>query len=149
MTIVHQRITSHHRNVAKKAIEIAIEYERLTGRKLGITGEVGEIFACDRLKLFLLNDQIAPGIDAKDEKGNTYQIKSKRVIGNEGTLGSFSSHKYDYAVMVLLDREYKIIEIRVAPFSKIDPIVQRRTRRNPTVQQFRAVSDMVKMSKLG
>jgi len=66
------------REVVNKAIEANLLYEQITtncGRKLGITGEVGEILVCAALGLHLVKDPRAEGFDAVDSSGNRIQIK--------------------------------------------------------------------------
>ena len=131
-----------------KAIESAIKYENLTGRKLGITGEIGEILVCHKLGLKLLQNPISAGYDAIDIKGKEevrYQIKSRKVNNRSlgGVTGSFSNHGFDFAVLVILDEDYKILKIYQADYKGLNPILERRGRRNPTIKQFIAVSDCI------
>lgn len=91
------KISSRILKVTKQAIKAALAYEKETNRVLGITGEIGEILACHKLKLDLLSDGINPGFDATDDNDKRYQIKAKRTRkkgGNPtGNIGSFSKHK--------------------------------------------------------
>ena len=136
-------INSKILNKIRQAIKIAVEYEKLTGRKLGITGEVAEVLVCKKLNLKLSADPLCAGYDAVDRRGKKYQIKSKRVLRQEGRLGSFSKHRFDYAILALLDKNYKVYEIWKAPYSKIKPIIARNKRHNPSVKKFKSVAKKI------
>ena len=58
-------------NIIKSAIDVALEYEAATNgeRKLGITGEVGEVLACHKLGLKLVLDSRSEGFDALNKDG--------------------------------------------------------------------------------
>ena len=96
------------REVVDQARKLAVRYYALTGRPLGITGEVGEYEACRLLAL-----KIAParecGYDALDARGRRIQIKARSVptgrkaIGSQ-MLGSIDlAGPWDAVVLVLLD----------------------------------------------
>jgi hypothetical protein len=87
----------------RSAIEAALVYEEATAgrRKLGITGEVGEILACHRLGLRLVLDSRAVGFDAVDIEGAQVQIKTRRgeskgLPRDMGRTSRFSLHAFDY-----------------------------------------------------
>ena len=127
----------------KQSIKAALDYEKITGRKLGITGEVGEVLVCHKLGLNLLADDIATGFDAIDDKDKTHQIKTRRAKNGKGRLGSFSKHKYDYAILVELDYKYSIIEIWKVNYKTINPIVEAIPRRNPSLSKFKSVANRI------
>lgn len=123
------------------AIGAAIAYQGKTGRKLGITAELGEVFACYILGLRLVCDNIQKGYDAIDKGGKMVQIKTRRSETEErpkltGRLGSFSKHDYDYALFVMLSDKYKVTEIWKVSHKILEPIVKRNKRRNPTIRAF-------------
>lgn len=139
-------ITDEIYDMTLKAIKVAIEYDKLIGRNLGITGEVGEILACRKLGLKLLKNPISVGYDAIDENEKfSYQIKTRRVKGRNlsGVTGIFSKHHFDYSVLLILDEDYKILKIYQTEHKKLNQILERRRRRNPTIRQFIAVSDCI------
>src|SRR3989338_8392976 len=140
-------ITDEIKKMVNKIIKIALEYETLTGRKLGITGEIAEIIVCHKLGLKLLANSLSPGHDAVDERGNKFQIKSKRIIKNKGRIGRFSDHKFDYLITVLFDKNYKIIGLYQADYKKIIPIINRHARRNPTIHEIISVSSKLKTAR--
>jgi len=94
------------------AIAVAIKYHDLTGRPLGITGEVGEVTAANLLGL-----ELAPvresGYDAS-LGGVTYQIKTRRQLNKNpgGRIGKIDLNKeWDAVLLVLLDRTFSPIAI--------------------------------------
>ena len=56
-------------DILARAKQVAIDYYRLTGKPLGITGEVGEYEAARLLKLKLAIAR-TPGFDATDQSGS-------------------------------------------------------------------------------
>jgi len=105
-------------NKVKLAVKAGLSYEKATDgrRKLGITGEVGELLACKQLGLKLVLDARSEGFDAIDKRGLRVEIKSRRsesegLPRDAGRTSSFSKHKFDYALLVLLDKKYRLREI--------------------------------------
>src|SRR5690606_2308109 len=97
--------------VIARAREVAIEYYRLTGKPLGITGEVGEYEAARLLGLKLALAREA-GYDAVDADGRRLQIKarsipaSKRIVGQR--LGRIDLDKpWDAVLLVLMDEFFR------------------------------------------
>ena len=132
----------------KSAIKVALEYEKKTSgnRKLGITGEVGEILVCyharKTLGLKLVLNPRSEGFDAIDKNGLRVQIKTRRseshgLPGDRGRTGSFSKHPFDYALLCLLDSNYQLREVWRADYDKLNPIIKRLKRRNPTLSSFK------------
>lgn len=129
------------------AIRAALIYEKETGycRKLGITGEVGEVLACHKLRLRLVCDPRSAGYDAVDGKEKKVQIKTRKseekgLPRDAGRMGTFSAHRFDYALLVLLDHEYKLCEIWKAKYKNLLPIIQKHKRRNPPLSAFKMVA---------
>ena len=137
-------ITSKIKKIISTASKVAIEYEKLTGRKLGITGEIGEVLVCDKLKLKLLANPLSAGYDAIDKICKRYQIKTRRVEHGRSRIGRFSKYAFDYAILAILDRNYKILELWRAEFEKLKPILDRQRRRNPSLREFKKVSKRIK-----
>jgi hypothetical protein len=129
--------------LVNKAIKFAKDYKKKTGRGLGITGEIGEAVACEKLGLFLLLDKQNSGFDALDLKLRKFQIKSRVLMRRATVLGKFSDHEFDYAIMVLFDEFYNLIGIWKTTYKKIIPIIKKRLRKNPTVNQFKSVAKKV------
>ncbi|MCB0622342.1 MAG: hypothetical protein KDC43_00100 [Saprospiraceae bacterium] len=95
-----------------RAREAAIDYYRLTGKPLGITGEYGEYVAAERLGLELAEARTA-GYDATDSAGRRIQIKArsipreKKLVGQR--LGSIRlDHEWDVVLLVVMDELFEL-----------------------------------------
>ena len=111
-------ITQSHIDLLLPVIEKATQYEEIIDhkRKLGITGEIGEVKACFRYGLKLVLDSQSAGYDAIDAEGLRVQIKTRRSelgkkLTNPTRLSSFSKHEFDYCLLLLLDNNYDIYEV--------------------------------------
>ena len=137
-------------NKLKPAINAALIYEAATHgkRKLGITGEVGELLACHQLGLKLVLDYLSKGFDAVTEDGLRVQIKTRRsdsegLPRNAGRTGHFSKHEFDYALLVLLDNKYQLCEIWRADYNKLKPIIEKQKHQNPSLLSFKRVGEKI------
>lgn len=99
------------------AKKVARQYKKLTGKPLGITGEVAEVTAAQLLNLNL-SDARQAGYDAiKRENGKDVKIQIKgRSLpkkANPGArIGKIQLDKeWDVVMLVLLDDEFEPIEI--------------------------------------
>jgi len=104
-------------DAVRAVIESSRAYEEAVGgsRKMGITGEVGEILACHHLGLSLCMDPRSEGYDAVDREGRHVQIKTRRsesggLPRDVGRIGTFSDHPFDYALLVVLNEDYSLAE---------------------------------------
>lgn len=102
-------------NILERAKELAIEYKELTGKPLGITGEIGEFTAAKLLNLKLTRARQA-GYDAIDDKKEKIQIKTRCLDQIKGyRLGKLSKNQeWDSVIFVHLNREYEPISIHKA-----------------------------------
>ncbi len=130
-----------------KAISAALDYEQATegSRRLGITGEVGEVLICNELGLNMALDPRSVGFDAIDKDGMRVQIKTRRSESGDtpresGRLGTFSKHEYDYALLGILDSRYRLAGIWRADYEVLEPIISKQKRRNPTLSSFKRVA---------
>ena len=103
------------REVLARAKRAAVDYYRLTGKPLGITGEVGEYEAARLLGLTLADARV-PGHDATDDSGIRYQIKSRAIPdprrANSQRLGTIKpAQEWDAVLMVLMDQALQALEI--------------------------------------
>lgn len=109
--------------VLQRAKQAAIDYYRLTGKPLGVTGEVGEYEAARILGLTLA-DARAPGYDATDQSGRRYQIKA-RAFSDAGRrksqrLGAIKlDHAWEAVLLVLMDENLGTLEIWEAERSSV------------------------------
>jgi hypothetical protein len=97
--------------VLERARTAAIDYYKLTGKPLGITGEIGEYEAARLLGLKLSAAREA-GYDAIDIGGRRYQIKA-RCIEEKGPrksqrIGSIKlAHPWDAVLLVILNMDFQ------------------------------------------
>lgn len=132
------------------AIRVELAYQKLVGgkRKLGITGEVGEILVCKILGLELSRDPRMEGFDAVSPKGERVQIKTRRSESGEmpakgSRLSRFSAHPFDYTLLGLLNWHYDVVEIWKADARRLMPMIKKHKRRNPTIREFCSVGEKV------
>ena len=132
------------------AINVALEYESATNgkRKLGITGEVGEVLVCRQLGLRLVLDSRSEGFDAVDKDGLQVQIKTRRgesegLPSKAGRISRFSKHPFNYALLALLDHKYQLCEIWRADYKRLEPIIEKQKRRSPSLSAFKHVGEKI------
>lgn len=111
-------------SVLKAAKRAAVSYYRLTGKPLGITGEIGEYFAAKHLGLKLA-DARTRGFDAYGKDGRLIQIKSrsiprsKRLSGQRiGTIRL--DREWNSVVLVLMDEFFEPFAIYEADRKPIE-----------------------------
>jgi len=143
-------ITQNHVDILQPVIQRAIQYEEMMNhkRKLGITGEVGEVKACFKYGLKLILDSQSAGYDAIDADGKRVQIKTRRSetgrkLTNPTRLSSFSNHNFDYCLLLLLDKNYEIEEVWKADSDVLQPVIKPHKRRNPPLGAFKKVAEKI------
>ncbi len=102
-------------------------YKELSGKPLGITGEVAEFEAARRLGLELA-DARSPGYDARKKEADSellIQIKGRsypRSVGESGQrIGKMDfTKKWDAVVLVLMDENFEVREILQASRKQIE-----------------------------
>lgn len=148
----YQEITA----ILRSARDLAIRYYELTGKPLGVTGEVSELIAAEKLGLDLSVAR-TPGYDAVDHSGPSpqrVQIKGRAVSPNDRYRGRCPSIKcgnlFDYVILVLLDKftleplemwkadEAQVIARLAEPGSK-----SRNDRNSMGISQFRSIATRV------
>lgn len=115
-----------------EAKRISRRYKQLTGKPLGITGEVAEFEAAHRLGLQLV-DARTPGYDATRAEGSTtarIQVKgrsyprSARETGQR--IGSLDFQQpWDEVVLVLMDEDFEVRELLRASRAQIEDRLKR------------------------
>mgnify|MGYP006903649843 FL=1 len=93
------------------ARKIATAYYRLTGKPLGITGEIGEYEAAKFMGLTLVDARM-PGYDAVGADGRRIQIKTRmfapdRALGGQRIGKIKPDSEFDTVMLVMLDAEYQ------------------------------------------
>jgi hypothetical protein len=110
------------REILGKVKPLAADYYRLSGRPLGITGEIGESEAMRLFPNMTLAAVRNPDFDALRE-GERVQIKARAVDPERRGLGRMSrikrTAKCDTVMLVLLDLAFDPVEVWEAPFSKV------------------------------
>ena len=133
-----------------QAKELAREYYRLTGKPLGVTGEVGEYEAARILGLTLAEARTV-GHDATDKDGTRYEIKSRYLPGIKNFSGQktskISSHdNWDILLVVLLDEQYDAFVIYEADRDKVIAALDKPGSKS---RNERRALDISKVKKIG
>lgn len=139
----------------KDVIKIALEYEQYfhNERKLGITGEIGEILASFYFDFKLVKDSRNEGFDAIDRNQKRVQIKATRKEPKKGVkadlragrTSKFSEHEFDYCLLLLFDQKYKIKEAWRAEFNNLIEIIEKAPNRNPRIKEFIKHAELVEI----
>ena len=154
MTVTSRENLNEVGELISSAKKIARRYRDLTGRPLGITGEVAEHEACKLLGLDLA-DVRSPGYDAtRNVDGSAFRLQIKaRVLASEragGRLGSIDTTKdWDAVLLVILSPDFETLAIYEASRTLVVAAIEkpgskaRNERHALSVQQFRAISKRV------
>ena len=143
-------------SLLREAKKLGARYYRATGKPLGVTGEVAELAASEKLGLDLCAAR-EPGFDAWDNRVNPprrVQIKGRAVDTKDRYRGRCPAIKcgdlFDDVVLVLLDRttlepleiwqstEAKVVERLTKSGSK-----SRNERNSMGISQFRTIAQIV------
>jgi hypothetical protein len=140
-------------DLVERAREIGTAYYRLTGKPLGITGEVGEYEAARIMGLTLL-DARTPGYDAIGTDGRRVQIKARmfapgRALGGQRLGKIKAASEFDTVVLVMLDTEYlpwiiweaprqAVLDALAAPGSR-----SRNERGALSISKFRSLAEQI------
>lgn len=138
------------------AKSLACRYYELTGKPLGITGELAELQAAELLGLELA-DARTPGFDAyRNVNGSRQriQIKGRAVDKVDRYRGRCPSIKcgdqFDYVMTVLLDRKsLDVLEIWEAPEAAVQARLEapgsksRNERNSMGLSQFKSIATKV------
>ena len=139
----------------KQAKNLAKEYRALTGKPLGITGEVAEFYAAKLLSLQLAPAR-APGYDAIMKEGKkTIRIQIKgRCLANGSKPGQRIGrikleNNWDRVLLVLMDEYFEVTTIFQAERSAIVKALQspgskaRNERGALGVNKFKSIGKLV------
>jgi hypothetical protein len=93
---------------------LATKYKKLTGKPLGVTGELAEYHAAKLLNLNLTKARTA-GYDATDVDNKKIQIKGRCLTEKPKPgqrLGSIRlDHEWDSVLLVLMNEEFDVLEM--------------------------------------
>jgi hypothetical protein len=131
---------------------IAKEYRKLTGRPLGITGEVAEYEAARLLNL-KLSDVRQAGYDAIRTDGTKIQIKG-RVLFDTNKPGQRIGrirldHEWDSVMLVILDQDFSPLKIYEAHRLQVKQALTapgsraRNERGALAVSKFKSIAELV------
>lgn len=141
-------------SILKAVKPLAVHYHELTGKPLGVTGEIAEFEAARLLGLKLLAAR-SEGYDAtKRRRGPLERIQIKGRFKRDGKKwGRVPSinieKKFDSVVLVLMQGQYEVVEIWKASRQAVskrlkEPGSKARNERNSmSVPQFRKIADLV------
>ncbi len=135
---------------------LAVEYYERTGKPLGVTGEIAEFEAAEKLGLTLAEAR-TQGYDATrtGPRGQErIQIKGRRILPGKprygGRVPKIDLKKpFDVVALVLLDERYKVIEIWTAPRAAVAQRITapgskaRNERGSLGISQFRSIAERV------
>ncbi len=140
------------KRVIQQATKIAKQYRGITGKPLGITGEVGEFIAADLLGL-KLTEARQPGYDAIAPDGHQIQIKTRCVpqgTHSGGRLGRIKlDHHWNTVMLVLVDADFEPVAIYEAPRADIERELakpgskSRNDKGALSISKFRAIASVV------
>ena len=142
------------KDILRDVKALAVEYYEKTRKPLGVTGEIAEFEASEKLGLELA-DARSPGYDALRWRGkqkNKIQIKGrwKRDGAKWGRVSKIDiSKEFDSVVLILMHRHYEVLEIweadrgpvverLIAPGSK-----SRNERGSMGVSQFKSIAQKI------
>lgn len=136
--------------VISNAKQQAILYRQLTGKPLGITGEVAEYEAARLLGLNLMPARF-PGYDAIGPDNKRYQVKGRIAAkGANARVGSIKlTHKWDVVLLVLLDESFEPTIIYEAERDRIEEVLSapgskaRQERGQLGVSKFKSIGHVV------
>lgn len=135
-----------------EAKRIAKEYQELTGKPLGITGEIAEYEAARLLGLELAEAR-QPGYDAIQRIGTReikVQIKGRRTQkGQAGRVGRINTdHEWDTTILVLLDAAFDATEIYETDREAIIEAIEAPGSRARNERKTLALSKFISIGRL-
>lgn len=136
--------------ILRQAKKLAIKYKSLTGKPLGITGEIGEFTAAKLLGIELTKARQS-GYDALGKNQEKIQVKTRCIDKVKGyRLGKLSkSQEWDSVIFVRLDSNYEAISIHKADRKSVLDELERpgsKTRNERGllgVQKFISISELI------
>lgn len=139
--------------VLSQSKALAKKYRQLTGKPLGITGEVAEFSAAKLLDLELAEARQS-GFDATDKSNGTrFQIKgrclAKGAKRGQRVGGIKLNHEWDAVLLVILDENFEVLGIWKAGREKVtealvSPGSRARNERGAlSVEKFKAIGSQV------
>mgnify|MGYP005664680719 CR=1 FL=1 len=139
--------------VLERARKAAIDYYNITGKPLGITGEMGEYLGAKELGLKLAQVR-EPGFDAKDKEGNLIQIKARSIPRSKTLTGQRMGgirldHPWDKVLLVLMDEHFRAVAMYMGNRPEIESALKkpgsksRNERGALAITQFKNIAKQV------
>lgn len=138
--------------IIQEVKRLAKAYYALTGRPLGVTGEIAEYEAA-RLLGLRLSEVRQAGYDAtyvEDNQVIRVQIKGRCILENAKPgqrVGNIKlNHEWDSVILVLLDKNFEPTNLYIANRSKIEEALlapgskARNERGSLSVEKFKSIS---------
>ncbi len=94
-------------------------------RSRRVVGDIGEYYAYKRLNLQLCDNKNERGLDAINQDGLTFEIKTRRVYDSERRnsetrrINNLTENKADYLVVVTLNRDFECSGMWIMPMGNI------------------------------
>ena len=130
---------------------LAARYYRLTGKPLGVTGEIGEQEVA-RLLHLQLEGARSPGYDAKDDQGRRYQIKTRSLDAKSRKktqmTGTLNGKDWDAALLVFMDEKLTVLEIWEADREDLDCELTRPGSKGRNERRQLSLSKFKKIGRL-
>jgi hypothetical protein len=142
-------------DVLRQAKTLAKKYRTLTGKPLGITGEVAEVSAAKLLGLTLAEARQS-GFDAiREESGKSVRLQIKGRCLADGAKpgqrvgGIKLSHEWDAVLLVLMDEDFEVSAIWEAAREPVTREIllpgskARNERGSLSISKFKSIGDLV------
>ena len=115
--------------ILEKIYQFSSYYNALIDRNIirsrRIVGDIGEFYAANQLKLKLEANKNSKGLDATDEKGITYEIKTRRVydsdrrVSDRRRINGLVGKSAEFLIVVTLDRKFLCSGMWIIPMQNI------------------------------
>ena len=142
--------TAEQIKIVEQVKPLAAQYYHLTGKPLGITGEIGEIEVARLLGLKLAKAR-TPGYDAMDRCGcRRYQVKSRSLSAEARKKSQMIGTMYrldqcDAVLLAILDENFEVLGIWEAGRAAVKAALDekgskgRNQRRQLSVSKFKNI----------
>ena len=130
--------------------ESAAQYYQLTGKPIGVTGEIGEYDAARLLGMELTTARQA-GYDAVKPNGEKVQIKTRALKDTSKILGQRigaikTTHDWESVMLVIMDLKYQPYAIYEAERSVIEHAIDRLTSKARNSGKL-SIAEFIRFSK--
>jgi hypothetical protein len=138
-------------SLLNQAKGIAREYRAITGRPLGITGEVAGYEAARLLNLSLCESRQAD-YDAVSSDGKRFQIKGRVTYERSKPVQRFGrirlDHEWDAVLLVLLEADFSPMEIYEAERSDVEKALMKPGSRARNIRGALSIAKFTSIARL-